>query len=232
MELTNVYVSFNEKNVLRSINFSWKPGEAIMIIGANGAGKTTLLKVVSLLLKPNAGTLNLKGVTNNEWKRKLGMVLPESFLYNDFTAYENLVFYQNLYGNSDHQKINKLLKQVELYSVKDEFVGAFSKGMKQRLSIARAFIHDPTHLILDEPFDGLDLKSKQIIENLLVQKKENGIGWMLVSHDVKHAWKLCDQAILMDKGSIRVKEQCSVHSYSNFMSQYKELLKGSEHELF
>jgi ABC-type multidrug transport system ATPase subunit len=231
MELRNVYVSFDEKTVLRSLNFSWSPGETVTIIGANGAGKTTLLKLISLLLKPSSGEIHLDGMPTQVWKRSLGIVLPESFLYNDLTAYENLKFYQNLYGETNQESIVDLLEIVQLNTVKDELVGTFSKGMKQRLSIARALIHNPTHLILDEPFDGLDLNSKQIIESLLVQKKEKGIGWILVSHDVEHAWSLCDQAILMDKGTILLNEQCSEESYLDFMIRYKEALKGNNNGL-
>jgi heme exporter protein A len=228
MELKNVYVSYNEKTVMRSINFSWRPGETVTIIGANGAGKTTLLKVISLLVKPTIGQVDLNGLSFQDWKKKLGVVLPDSFLYDELTAYENLKFYQNLYGNTDDHDIKELLGIMDLYNVKNELVGTFSKGMRQRLSIARALIHGPTHLILDEPFDGLDLNSKQIIEGLLRQKKAEGIGWILVSHDVEHAWSVCDQAVLMDKGTIILRQHCSRDSFLHFMKRYKEVLKGNK----
>jgi heme exporter protein A len=231
MELKNVYVSYNEKTVMRSINFSWNPGETVTIIGANGAGKTTLLKVISLLVKPTIGQVNLNGLSFQDWKKKLGVVLPDSFLYDELTAYENLKFYQNLYGNTDDHDIKELLGIMDLYNVKNELVGTFSKGMKQRLSIARALIHGPTHLILDEPFDGLDLNSKQIIEGLLLKKKAEGMGWILVSHDVEHAWSVCDQAVLMDKGTILLRQHCSRDSFLHFMNRYKEVLKGNKNGL-
>lgn len=226
MELEKVSVSLNEQRVLRSINFAWPKGKSIAVIGANGAGKTTLLKVIGLLINPTSGEVRLPEFKGKEWKRRLGLVFPDSFLYEDMTAYENLVFYQKLYGKKEVTVINDLLEAVQLLPVKDEFVSAFSKGMKQRLSIARALVHNPDYLILDEPFDGLDILSKKVLEDLLLMRKSQGTGYLLVSHDVEHAFALCDEAILLNKGSIIHKVNCSNEQYNDFLERYSKLLNG------
>jgi heme exporter protein A len=226
MEVKDVYVSLDGSPILKSINFSWNERETSAIIGANGAGKTTLLKLICLLLKPVRGEVLLPGLKEESWRRKLGIVFPESFLYEDLTAYENLQFYQKLYGTKGDKRIIHMLKAVQLEAVKDKAVSTFSKGMKQRLSIARALIHDPEFLILDEPFDGLDLQSKQILEDLLLERKNKGISWLLVSHDVEHAWSLCDEALLMDQGEIVAQERCQQKAFDDFIQHYSSLLKG------
>ena len=226
MELVKVDVLLNEQRVLQSINFSWEKGDSIALVGANGAGKTTLLKVISLLLKPTSGEVLLPELSGREWKQRLGLVFPDSFLYEDLTAYENLLFYQKLYGKKDVEYIEKLLETVQLLSVKNEFVSAFSKGMKQRLSIARALVHKPDYLILDEPFDGLDISSKKVLEELLLESKKQGIGYLLVSHDVEHAFILCDEVILLNKGTIIHQQECSVERYNDFLDRYSKLLNG------
>jgi ABC-type multidrug transport system ATPase subunit len=230
MELRNVALSLNGKRVLHQINLSWKQGETTALIGANGAGKTTMLKVICLLLKPAKGEVILPNNTQNQWRQELGVVFPESFLYDELTAYENMEFYQRLYGEYQSDKIVELLEAVQLSYVKNEAVGTFSKGMKQRLSIARALLHDPKYLILDEPFDGLDLKSKHILENLLLERKKNGVGWILVSHDIEHAWKLCEKALVMDNGRIIATEQCMDKDIQSFVERFHALLKGNTYE--
>jgi heme exporter protein A len=233
-EFENVSVSMNEKVVLNSINLRWKKGETIALFGANGAGKSTLLKVISTLIKPLSGEVQLPdNFTLKQWKESLGIVFPEPFLYDSLTAYENLQFYQKLYGDLDRRKIHQLLEQVQLLSVQHDLVGSFSKGMKQRLSIARSLIHDPIYLLLDEPFDGLDAVSKTILEELLMEKQNEGVGYILVSHDISQTWKLCERALLLKKGRIVLEEECSKERYQSFIDHYQSLMmKENQHDVF
>lgn len=226
MELKDVHVLLNDQPVLRSINFSWAKGKCIAIIGANGAGKTTLLKVISQLIKPTSGEIQTAGLNEKEWKRRLGLVFPASFLYEDLTALENLVFYQKLYDRKNEGHLLDLLEEVNLLPVKDEPVHTFSKGMKQRLSIARALVHEPDYLILDEPFDGLDLQSKKTLEYLLEKRRNHGVGYLLVSHDVRHAFELCEKAVLLNSGRIVHEAPCTSEGYIDFMERYSLLLNG------
>jgi heme exporter protein A len=231
LELRNLEFIINERKVLKSINFSWRKGETIAFIGGNGAGKSTLLKVISLLSQPSNGKLSLgSGVSKNKWKNNLGVVFPDSFLHDSLSAIENLHFYQQLYGKEDKHFIEYILNKVQLVTVKDELIGTYSKGMRQRLSIARALVHQPEYLLLDEPFDGLDLKSKMIIEDILKEHESQGNGYILVSHDVKQAFDLCERAILLHDGKILVDEKCSQVSFLPFLNKYQSLLERNGNE--
>lgn len=233
MELQNVNLFMNDKDILRSINLQWRHGESIALLGANGAGKSSLLKVVSTLMKPNSGKIKYpSGISLKQWKESLGIVFPETFLYDSLTAYENLKFYQKLYGKVNKDKIDQVLELVELSYVKHELVSSFSKGMRQRLSIARALIHNPAYLLLDEPFDGLDLASKTILEKLLLQMQKAGTGYILVSHDSAHAWQLCDRALLIHEGRIVFEDKCTDERYLEFLKRYKGMLKENHHGVF
>lgn len=231
LKLRNLEYFINERQILKAINFSWDKGESIAFIGGNGAGKSTLLKIISLLSQPSKGKLSLgKEISRNNWKSNLGVVFPDNFLHDSLTALENLHFYQQAYGKVDKLLIEIILNKVQLNNVKDEFVGTFSKGMKQRLSIARALVHQPEFLILDEPFDGLDLKSKVIIEGILKEHKTSGYGYILVSHDVKQAFNLCERIILLHEGEILVDKKGSQMSVSAFLNKYQLLLERNKNE--
>jgi heme exporter protein A len=224
IQLCGVGVELNEKPVLHSIDLKWKQGETIALAGANGAGKSTLLKVLAVLIKPSTGEILFPdGTDTKQWRRSLGAVFPLNFLYDALTAMENLRFYARLYGTIQKDKMEEVLAQVGLFQVRNEPVRIFSKGMKQRLSIARALIHQPHYLLLDEPFDGLDANSAERIEELLLYFKKSGTGFMLVSHQLSHAWKLCDRALLLDHGRIRLDEACNDEAYANFLGEYRRV---------
>lgn len=226
IELQNLAVILNDKVILRALNFSWHKGETVALVGANGAGKTTLLKVLSTLIKPTSGKLKLAdGVTSQQWRRLFGAVFQESFLYDELSAQENLLFYQQLYGDADRRKTEYLLQLVNLLNVKDERTTAFSKGMKQRLSIARALIHEPMCLLLDEPFEGLDLASKKTIEAVLHERKRAGAGWILVSHDIDDAWRLCDRVVFLHDGTVLLEKPCHEQQFASFLTYYKKVLE-------
>ncbi|WP_170007196.1 ABC transporter ATP-binding protein [Bacillus fonticola] len=226
LELHNLEFAIDNRKILKSISFSWEKGESIAFIGGNGVGKSTLLKIIALLHKPTGGNLMLPdGISERSWKNNVGVVFPENFLYDSLTSQENLRFYQHLYGKADERYIDSLLHKVQLGRVMDKPVGTYSKGMKQRLSIARALVHQPEYLLLDEPFDGLDLKSKVIIEGMLAEHKHLGNGYILVSHDVKHAFELCERAILLHDGKIVLNKKCSQSSFEPFINTYRSLLE-------
>jgi heme exporter protein A len=230
MELHQVDMISDAKTMLKSIDFSWRKGEAIALMGANGAGKSTLLKVIITLLKPTAGRISFPaGMDSQQWRSCIGTVFPETFLYEPFSAWENLNFYSKLYGISDQQKAEKVLDQVGLYPVRHHPVHSYSKGMKQRLSIARALLHDPGWLILDEPFDGLDLSSQEVLKDLLKQYKKNGVGWVLVSHDTDQLWNLCDRAVLMNQGAIASEVTCERGTLQPLLQTYHNVMSGSRH---
>lgn len=229
IQLHQVHIELNEKPILRSIDLEWKQGESIALAGANGAGKSTLLKVLATLLKPASGKMILpEGKGLKQWRRSIGTVFPETFMYDALTAKENLEFYAQLYhvNGENINRIEEMLDQVGLFQVRHEWVRTFSKGMRQRLSIARALIHQPDYLLLDEPFDGLDAKSTEQIELLLRHLKSSGVGWILVSHDLTQAWRLCDRALLLHQGRICVNTICEEDGYTTFLEDYCRKSEG------
>jgi heme exporter protein A len=228
MQLNDVRVVLDDKTILRSINLHWSPGESIALVGANGAGKSTLLKIVATLLKPSLGEMVLPGNMGiKQWRQSVGAVFPQTFLYDAMTAMENLQYYAHLYNVEEKTHLEILLKQVGLYHVRHDPIRVFSKGMKQRLSIARALVHQPKYLLLDEPFDGLDANSVDQIKDLLVNFKKEGVGWILVSHDVQQAWMLCDRVVLLHQGHIDLEMHCKEQSYSEFIREFRRMVKES-----
>jgi heme exporter protein A len=229
IRLQDVSIELDEKRVLSSVDFIWNPGESIALIGANGAGKSTLLKVLATFLKPSSGKiLYPEGMDLRQWRPSIGTVFPENFLYESLTAYENLDFYRQLYSVDDKNAIERVLQKVDLIQLRHEPVRSFSKGMKQRLSIARALIHNPKYYLLDEPFDGLDLVSKEVLKRLLFDLKQKGAVWILVSHDIKEAWAMCDRAVAIHKGRIVAEEKCNGESFETFEAKYIRLLKETD----
>lgn len=216
LEVQNLEKSFGHKKALRRINLKVSKGEFLVLFGPNGAGKTTLLKTISTIIKPTKGQILFRGqvVDDNSifLREVIGLVSHNTLLYDDLTAYENLVFYARMYGVEDYRKrIEELLHLVGLYHRKDDVVRTFSRGMLQRLSIARAIIHDPQILLLDEPYTGLDAQAIKILDELLENLKDGERTFIMTSHDIfkgfEHATRLAilnSGRIVFDKGKHEV----------------------------
>ena len=163
--------------VLNGITCQVAAGETVAVFGPNGVGKTTLIKVLATVLKPSAGRLRLFDgqFTGKELRRHIGFLSHESFLYPDLTPLENLLFYGKIYSLSDLSvRIDALLERVGLVDWKNVPVRTFSRGMEQRLALARTLLHDPDLVLLDEPYTGLDPQAVAVLQTLLVQIKAKG----------------------------------------------------------
>jgi ABC-type multidrug transport system ATPase subunit len=195
---------FNRFVALNNVNIHVKSGESFALLGPNGAGKTTLVRILSTLLKPSSGRALIDGVDivlePEEAKRRIGVVSHNPFLYDELTAIENLEFFGKLY--ECEAEIPPLLKQVNLEKRGRDLVGTFSRGMKQRLSIARAILHDPQVLILDEPTSGLDLSSRKNFYDLIGSLKREGKTLLLTTHYMEEASGLCSRGVVLNKGRI------------------------------
>lgn len=189
MAVSGLTKRFGRRTALDDISFSLPQGAFLTVFGANGAGKTTLLKCLATLSRPTSGAISLKGVDALEHpedvRSRIGMISHSPMLYPDLTAEENLVFYGRLYGVEDaaHQA-RKLLEAVGLKHRRDDRVRTFSRGMTQRVSIARAFMNDPDIVFLDEPYAGLDPHAIQVFDRLIEQKRERRT-FCLVSHNFR-----------------------------------------------
>ncbi len=185
LELQGIQKSLGHRSVLNGADLTIDAGEIVWLVGPNGSGKTTLIKVAAGMSTPGKGTVSWFGNRPSPRLRaRIGVLLDASFLYGELTAEENLFYYARIYGLQDaRQKVQEWLERVRLHRDKHVLVKAFSKGMKQRLAIARAFIHQPEVLFLDEPYDGLDVASSQHLTAWLKAMREAGTGILLVSHE-------------------------------------------------
>ena len=181
IELRKLTKSFGSKYALRGVNLRVMPGESLVIFGPNGAGKSTLIRILSSLSRPTSGTVHIGGLdlaTHADGiRRHLGVVSHAPLLYDSLTAEENLRFFAGLYGMSQPEpRITLLLAQVGLTTRRGDLVRTFSRGMVQRLAIARALLHDPQVLLLDEPDTGLDPQAAEMLHDLLVQVSRGDTG--------------------------------------------------------
>lgn len=206
---------FNKKKVMveavKEVSIKIDRGEIVGLLGINGAGKTTTIKMLTTLLSPTSGSYLVDGIdaikNPREVKKKINMVAGgERMIYWRLTAFENLWYYGQLYGIENailKQRIQELLRLVGLYENKDKKVEEFSKGMKQRLQIARGLINDPDYLFMDEPTLGLDaVVAKELRAHSKFLAKEQGKGMLLTSHYMAEVEELCDYIYILDKGKI------------------------------
>lgn len=189
LKLQSVAKEYNLRPVLDDVTLSLEAGVSYSLSASNGSGKTTLLQIMSGLTRPTRGTV-LWGQTRlgTKERRYLGVVLQSNFLFGDLTASENLAFYATMYGMSSPKSLaDEWLERIGLAYARTQFVKDFSKGMKQRLALARGMIHSPQLLLLDEPFDGLDEAASGLFKNLLDTMVQAGTTVFLVTHQAIEA---------------------------------------------
>jgi ABC-type multidrug transport system ATPase subunit len=218
---------FGRVTALRGVDFDINAGESVSILGANGAGKSTLLRILAGLSRPSAGifearpkgtgasnssvtssvsTTTAAPLTRDALRGKVGYVGHATLVYGDLTARENLVFAARLHGVTPRgDRIDAILTDVGLQDVAERRAGTFSRGMAQRLSIARAVVHDPQILLLDEPFTGLDETSAERLSDQLSALREGGRTLILVTHDPRRAVELSERALILHRGEIRAR---------------------------
>lgn len=205
MEAKNLSLKFADHQVLDNITFEIQTGEIFGLLGPSGAGKTTLIKILTGQMIQNHGFAKLLGKDTRALgaleHEKIGIMMDNFGLYERLSAYDNLSFYADLYHVS-HQRIADILKSIGLYEVRKKAVSKLSKGMKNRLSLARALINDAKILFLDEPTSGLDPVTTREIHNILRKKKEQGTTIFLTTHNMFEAQSLCDYVALLSEGSI------------------------------
>ncbi len=202
-------VSFGSRVALREVEISVRRGEALALFGPNGAGKTTLLRILSTLLRPTRGQAFLDGLDLSSRRqrasarRRLGLLSHQTMLYDRLTALENLVFFCRMYGvPSPEERSLGLLEKVGLFGREEDLVGDYSRGMQQRLAIARSLVHDPELLLLDEPFSGLDPQASAFLVRLLEELSAKGKTLVFTSHDLEAGLALCHRAAVLARGAL------------------------------
>lgn len=205
IEFKHINKSFQGKPVLADISFSIKEGEIFGLLGPSGAGKTTILNILTGRLLPDAGTATLWGKDCSKLDaatlRRIGTVLDQDGLYERLSCYDNLLLYAQLY-RIPRNAIQTVLKKVKLQDAARKTVQQLSKGMRQRLVLARAILHKPDLLFLDEPTSGLDPATMQEIHQLLLDLKNQGTTIILTTHNMQEASDLSDNVVLLNNGQI------------------------------
>ena len=198
---------FGRRRGLDGVDLEVPSGAFLSIFGPNGAGKTTLLRMLALLSRPTRGELSLLGVDALEepdsLRSRIGLISHKPMLYGDLTARENLRFFASLYGDVDEARIDELLRLVELDHRCNDCARTFSRGMQQRLSIARALVNDPELVLLDEPYSGLDPHAAELFDEL-IGRVRHGRTFVMVSHDLEKGFAMCSHALILARGRVVV----------------------------
>ncbi|UCG51849.1 MAG: heme ABC exporter ATP-binding protein CcmA [Candidatus Latescibacterota bacterium] len=225
----NLTKTFGRFTALKSLSLELAPEEFLTIVGRNGAGKTTLLKIVSSIIRTFSGDVTLFGQNlkqaDEAARRRIGFVSHESLLYKDLTVRDNLMFYARLYGVSDRdRRIDEMIERVDLEARSSALVRALSRGMKQRLSLARALIHQPTLLLLDEPFTGLDERASEVLDRFLSEHIQSGGAAIMATHDIERGWQHANRVVVLDRGTIVHQTTTEGSSYEAFRNEYRDIL--------
>ena len=197
--------SYGDRAAVDDVSFAVAPGEILGFLGPNGAGKSTTIRMLTGQLAPQSGLISLLGMTmpadRTAIQHRIGVVFEEKNIYPNLTARENLIFFARLFGISDFNP-DEMLARVELSDRARDRVSGFSKGMQQRLMVARALINTPDVLFLDEPTDGLDPVSARAIRSLIREEAERGAAVLLTTHDMHEADELSDRVAFINDGRI------------------------------
>jgi heme exporter protein A len=199
--------AFGHQVALRGIDLEVTEGEFLALFGPNGAGKTTLMRVVASLMRPTAGTVYVRGENLEKaatsLRSHLGLISHNPLVYGDLTPDENLRFFARMYDLPDPgRRIDELLEQVGLSNRRRDPVRTFSRGMVQRLAIARAILHDPAIMLLDEPYTGLDLQAADMLGEFLQRLATSGRTVILTTHNLEQGLEMCSRAAILDRGRI------------------------------
>lgn len=207
LEVKNLRKTYGDFTAVQGISFSLKPGDIFGFIGSNGAGKTTTIRMLATLLEPTSGTATLNGVDvveqPMEIRRMIGY-MPDFFgLYDDVKVWEYLDFFASIYGVSQRDKvIDEVLELTDLTIKKDAFVQSLSRGMQQRLCLARCLVHDPKLLLLDEPASGLDPRARAELKELIAELGRMGKIIIISSHILPELSDFCNSVGIIERGNL------------------------------
>jgi heme exporter protein A len=203
VDIAGVWKYYGDYPALRDISVAVEPGTCLALLGRNGAGKTTLLRILAGLSSPSKGKVTIGGasVRDRDARHSIGILGHGISLYDELSAQENLRLFANIYGLADpNRAAADWLARTGLEKVKDGLVREFSRGMRQRLAVARAFLHDPSVLLLDEPFTALDDRAIALLQNLLKDAAAAGCTVIISTHQLREALELATHVALLVRG--------------------------------
>ena len=205
LEAKGLVRRFSRLRAVDGITFDLQAGELLTIFGPNGAGKTTLLNILAGVMCPDEGQVLLDGNvvvgSERQWRKEFGLVTHQTMLYDRLTAVENLSFYSKLFNLEDSERrIWDAMEDLEVKEVANQPVGSLSRGFQQRIALARALLHDPKVLLLDEPYIGLDLYASRLLRDLINQLKDGERTVVLVTHNFGQGLELADRIAIQVSG--------------------------------
>ena len=232
LEAARLTRRFAGVTALRDVDLRVEAGEAVALLGPNGAGKTTCLRVLATLLRPTAGTVRLferpVGDGGARARRRIGFLSHQSFLYPDLTPTQNLEFYARMFGvRARAETVQGLLDRVGLIGWAHRPVRTLSRGLEQRCAVARALLHEPDLLLLDEPFTGLDTDAAVMLTDLLREASARGAALLLTTHDLARGLGLCNRAVILVRGSVRSDEAIAAHQRDDFEQRYLATVRAA-----
>jgi heme exporter protein A len=225
IEIEGLWKLFGDVEALRGLDLRVDDGQFLTIFGPNGAGKTTLIKVLATLMRPTEGQVRVGGAdivrAAQDVRRRVGLVSHATYLYPQLTAFENLMFYGRLYGVRDSKaRAAALAGRLGLTSRLHDRVGAFSRGMQQRLSIARALLHDPDILLLDEPFTGLDRQACRVLSEILQGIRDRRRTVLMTTHNLEEGLELSERVAIQAGGRLVFESSAAQIDRSTFSDLY------------
>ncbi|MCU1238245.1 MAG: heme exporter protein CcmA [Candidatus Solibacter sp.] len=207
-----VWKFYGDYPALRDVNLEAEPGACLALIGRNGAGKTTLLRTIAGFSRPGKGKISIFGNSprDTEARKKMGYIGHGISVYDELSALENLTLYGRLYGLADPRKsAMEWLERTGLERVKNGLVREFSRGMRQRLAVARAFLHEPRVLLLDEPFTALDDRAIAVLQQVLREALASGKTIVMSTHQLREALELATHVALLNRGQVAFHGPCT-----------------------
>ncbi len=228
IELKGVTKHYGLNPVLSGVDLQINENEFVALVGPNGAGKTTLLRIIATLQAPGGGSVKVGGWPlpdyADEVRGYIGMISHQAMVYGDLNAVENLTYYAGLYGiENPEERILQLLDEVGLKRRIDDPVRTFSRGMMQRLAIARATLHNPDVLLMDEPYSGLDSSAIKLLDELLAEQHAAGRTILMITHDFVHGLSQCKRVVILNKGKIAADYQRDELSTAEIIDRYREI---------
>ena len=225
-----VHRRFGSLRVLKGLDLEIAKGEAVVLFGANGSGKTTMLRILAGLSRPEAGTVRVLGTRlpgGSTLRRRIGMVAHESWLYGDLSASENLRYYSRLYRIEGNGVVERAIAAVGLEAAAERPARTFSRGMLQRLALARACLHGPELLLLDEPFTGLDPEGAESFCAMLTALGRTETTVLLTTHDIRRGLAVAGRALLLHKGRMAWDSGPELPDVEMMQEVYKRTVGGA-----
>lgn len=226
----SVTKTFGNNKVINNLDLSLKSGDVTLLLGKNGAGKSTLIRLLSFLSLPDSGEITINNVNyhkndSENYRTQVGSAVHNNMLYNDLTVRENLIFFSKLYflKNPEKNLIN-LLKKLSLSNYLDKKIRFLSHGIRKKISIAKALLHNPNFIFFDEIESGLDKKSTNELQDLILEKKQSGAGILITSHMIHQSINISNKVAVMNNGKIsKIFSNISSENHEEIINYYEKI---------